>query len=131
MIQLKTFLKATDKTAIVKVYCIKVIKSIKNRIAILGDIIIICVNSINLKFFIQLKPRFQKRFFVGSMHRALIVRNKVNITRIGGINLKFGENSIVIINKQVVPLSNRVYGPLLREFCMRWPSLGCVSTIIV
>jgi hypothetical protein len=24
-----------------------------------------------------------------------------------------------------------VYGPLLREFCMRWPSLGCVATCIV
>jgi hypothetical protein len=30
-----------------------------------------------------------------------------------------------------VPLSNKVYGPILREFCMRWPSLGCVSSCIV
>jgi ribosomal protein L14 len=53
------------------------------------------------------------------MHRALIVRNKVNYQRIQGLFLKFNENSIVIVSKNVVPLSNKVYGPILREFCMR------------
>jgi ribosomal protein L14 len=119
MIQLKSFLTATDKTAIVKVYCIKVLKSVKRRIAILGDLIIICVNTINIKNFIKLKARFQKRFNVGSIHRALVVRVKSNFLRICGIFIKFTENSIVIVSKQVVPLSNKVYGPLLREFCMR------------
>jgi ribosomal protein L14 len=131
MIQLKTFLFAADKTAIVKVYCIKVLKSSKNRIAGIGDLIIICVNSINIKKFLKLKARFQKRFYVGSMHRALVVRAKVNYQRINGVYFKFGENCIVIVSKQVVPLSNKVYGPVLREFCMRWPSLGCVSICII
>ncbi len=131
MIQLKTFLLGTDKTAIVKVYCIKVLKSTKTRIALLGDLIIICVNSVNMKKFIKLKARFQKFFNVGSMHRALVVRTKVNYRRINDIFLKFNENSIVIVSKQVVPLSNKVYGPILREFCMKWPSLGCVSTCII
>ena len=119
MIQLKTFLLATDKTAIVKVYCIKVLKSSKNRIASLGDLIIICVNSINIKKFLKLKARFQKRFNVGCMQRALVVRAKVNFARINGIFFKFNENSIVVVSKQVVPLSNRVYGPVFREFCMK------------
>lgn len=119
MIQLKTYLQATDKTAIVKVYCIKVLKNVKKKIAQLGDVIIICVNTINIKNFIKLKVRFQKKFNVGSMHRALIVRTKSNIKRIFGIFIKFNENSIVIVSKQVVPLSNKIYGPLLREFCMR------------
>jgi len=131
MLQLKSFLKATDKTAVVKVYCIKVLKSIKRRVAKLGDLIIICVNTINIKNFIKLKPRFQKKFNIGTMHRALIVRTKLNYIRICGIQIKFDENSIVIVSKQVVPLSNKVYGPVLREFCMRWPSLGCVSICII
>lgn len=57
MIQLKSALYASDKTAIVKVFCIKVLKSAKHRIAILGDVIIICVNTINIKKFINLKAR--------------------------------------------------------------------------
>jgi large subunit ribosomal protein L14 len=118
MIQLKTFLKATDKTSIVKVYCIKVLKSIK-KIAQLGDVIIICVNTINIKKFVKLKLRFQKRFNVGSIHRGLVVRTKSNIKRIFGVFIKFNENSVIIVSKQIVPLSNKLYGPLLREFCMR------------
>jgi ribosomal protein L14 len=59
------------------------------------------------------------------------VRTKSNWGRICGVFIKFNENSIVIVSKQVVPLSNKVYGPVLREFCMRWPSLGCVSSCIV
>ena len=131
MVQLRTLLWAVDKTAIVKVYCIKTLKSSKKRIANLGDLIIVCVNSINIKKFLKLKARFQKRFNVGTIHRALVVRAKVNYKRINGIFFKFGENSIVIVSKQVVPLSNRVYGPILREFCMKWPSLGCVSICII
>lgn len=95
MIQLKTYLEATDKTSIVKVYCIKVLKSIKKNVSKLGDVIIICVNSVNVKSFIKLKLRFQKKFNVGSIHRALIVRTKFNILRIFGIFIKFNENSIV------------------------------------
>jgi len=131
MIQLRTFLIATDKTAIVKVYCIKVLKGNKQKIAKIGEIIIICVNSINMKKFINLKSRFQKKFNIGTMHRALIVRTKVNYERIKGIFIKFNENSIVIVSKLVVPLSNKTYGPILREFCMKWPSLGCVSVCII
>lgn len=131
MIQLKTFLLGTDKTSIVKVYCIKVLKSSKTRIALLGDIIIVCVNSINMKKHANLKARFQKSFKVGAIHRALIVRTKVNYQRIDGIFIKFNENSIVIVSKFIVPLSNKAYGPILREFCMKWPSLGCISMCII
>jgi ribosomal protein L14 len=59
------------------------------------------------------------------------VRTSKNFRRIKDLWIKFNENSIVVISKQVVPLSNRVYGPVLREFCMRWPSLGCVSICII
>jgi len=76
MIQLKTKLFATDKTAIVNTFCIKVLKGGKSRIAILGEVILICVNTINIKKHLLLKPRFQKKFKVGSLHRALIVRTQ-------------------------------------------------------
>ena len=64
------------------------------------------------------------------MHRALIVRIKVNYSRICGVLIKFNENSVIIVSKQVVPLSNKVYGPVMREFCMRWPSLVCVLLVL-
>jgi ribosomal protein L14 len=78
MIQLKTKLLATDKTAIVNTFCIKILKGSKCRIAILGEVILICVNTINIKKHIMLKPRLQKKFKVGSIHRGLIVRTMKN-----------------------------------------------------
>jgi ribosomal protein L14 len=45
--------------------------------------------------------------------------------------LKFNKNSVVLVTKNVVPVSNRVYGPVLRELCMKYPSLGCVSSHII
>ena len=83
------------------------------------------------KKFILLKSRLQKRYLKGSIHRALIVRTKTNTLRINGVFIKFGENTVVLVTKNVVPVSNRVYGPILREMCMRWPSLGCVSSCII
>ena len=65
------------------------------------------------------------------MHRALVIRSKVNFLRVCNIYIKFNENAVIIVNKKNVPISNRVYGPVLRELCMRWPSLGCVSRFII
>jgi len=48
-----------------------------------------------------------------------------------GLFIRFNENSIVIVNKKIVPISNRVYGPILRELCMRLPSLGCISRFMI
>jgi len=66
-----------------------------------------------------LKARLQKKFYKGSIHRGLLIRTKVNYYRIYGVSIKFGENTVVLVTKNVVPVSNRVYGPVLREMCMR------------
>ena len=104
MIQLKTYLQATDKTAIVKVYCIKVLKNVKKKIAKLGDVIIICVNTINIKNFIKLKvittskpaitihPKMET--FIGVLYCSIIPKHILNsilsigicFTKTGGLN---------------------------------------------
>jgi ribosomal protein L14 len=43
MIQMGTILKVTDKTSIVLVQCIKVLKSYKKKIAKIGDLILVSV----------------------------------------------------------------------------------------
>lgn len=91
----------------------------------------VSVQWISPRKFALLKARLQKKFFKGSLHRGLVIRSKVNFKRSSGIFIKFGENTVVLVTKNVVPVSNRVYGPVLRELCMRWPSLGCVSSYII
>jgi ribosomal protein L14 len=78
-----------------------------------------------------MKVRWRKRFAMGTMHRALVIRAKVNFCRLPGIYIKFNENAVVLVNKKVVPVSNRVYGPILKELCIKWPSLGCVSRVVI
>ena len=131
MIQLGTIVKVTDKTSIVLGQCIKVLKSYKNRIAYMGDIVLITVQWVNSKRYVLLKARLQKKYLKGTIHRALVIRSKVNYCRISGVYIKFDENSVILITRDVVPVSDRVYGPVLREMCMKWPSLGCVSLCII
>jgi len=131
MVQLGSLLKVTDKTGVVLVQCIKVFGYSKRRIAFLGDVILVSVKWINVKRFKFMKVRWRKRFAMGTMHRALVIRAKVNFCRLPGIYIKFNENAVVLVNKKVVPVSNRVYGPILKELCIKWPSLGCVSRVVI
>lgn len=55
--------------------------------------------------FAMLKPRLQKKYFKGSIHRGLVIRTKVNFIRLPGVFIKFGENTVVLVTKNVVPVS--------------------------
>jgi len=126
-----TILKVTDKTSIVLVQCVKVLKSYKNRIAKIGDLILVSVQWVNSKKYSLLKPRFKKKYLKGTVHRALVIRTKVNFSRTAGIYLRFNQNSAVLVTYTRVPVSNRIYGPLLKEMCMKLPAIGCVSICMI
>lgn len=127
MIQVGSILKVTDKTGVMFAQCIKVLGSSKSRIAYLGDIVIVTIIRINPRKFVNAKDRWKQRFLRGTIHRGLLIRTKVNFCRTPGIFLKFTENTVVLVTRQGVPVSNKVYGPVLLELCKKWPSLGCVS----
>jgi large subunit ribosomal protein L14 len=73
----------------------------------------------------------RKKYLKGTLHRALVIRSKVNYCRVPGVHVKFTENSVVIVNKKKVPLSNRIYGPVLKELCYRLPSIGCITRFMI
>jgi large subunit ribosomal protein L14 len=131
MIQVGTIIKICDKSGVNNAQCIKVIGPYKKRIAFIGDIIIISVISINTKKFINMKLFKKKRFLKGTLHRGLIVRTKTLYKRANQILIKFNENSIILINKKKVPISNRIYGPILIELCRELPSLGCITRYMI
>jgi len=127
MVQVGTILKVTDKTGVVLVQCIKVLGASKRRIACLGDVVLVSVKRINPKKFKNVKLFRRKKFFKGTLHRGLVIRTKSYFKRLTGVFIRFNENAVVLVNKKRVPISNRIYGPVLRELCMRFPSIGCVS----
>ena len=131
MIQQNSILLVTDKSGASLVQCIKVLGSSKRRSAKLGDIVIVSIKKLHSTRFSSLKPGQQKQFSKGRLHRALIVRTRLNYCRFPGIYVRFDENSVIIVNKKVVPVSSRVYGPVLRELCIKYPSIGSICRYIV
>lgn len=125
MIQLRSKVVISDKSSTVKGICIKVLRG--KQLAKIGDCFLLSVRVRNAKRASFLKVRLQRRFSVGSIHRALLLRSCINFMRFPGLFIKFFENACVLVNKKTVPISNRIYGPVLKELCMLWPSIGCVS----
>lgn len=127
MIQVGTLLKVSDKTGVNLVRCVKVLGSSKKRIAYLGDVVLVSIKQVNPKRIRLLKTHKRRRFLKGKLHRALVIRTKVFHRRSPNVLMKFNENSVVLVNRRVVPISNRVYGPVFRELCRKYPSLGCMT----
>lgn len=121
MIQLGSIVKVTDKSGVVLGQCIKVLGPRKRKFAGIGDLVLISVKWINVKRLSFAKARIQRRYRKGTIHRAMVIRAKKNIERFSGVHIRFNENAVIIVTKRRIPVSNRVYGPFLREFCLRWP----------
>jgi len=116
MIQLGTIVKVADKTGVVLAQCIKVFSTSKDHIAYIGDVILVSIRWVNPKRLQYIKERRRKRFLKGSLQRALVIRAKTNFVRDSGIFMKFDENSVILVSKSVVPLSNRLRVPYLKKF---------------
>lgn len=119
MIQVGSVVKVCDKTGVVLGVCIKVLGHAKKRVAVLGDVIIIAVRRINPKKFQNVKLFRRKKFFKGTLHRALLVRTKINYCRIVGLFIRFNENSVVIVIK-------RLYLFLIEFMVLFYVSFVCV-----
>jgi large subunit ribosomal protein L14 len=131
LIQVGTILKVCDKSGVSLAQCIKVSGFYKKRIAYINDVILISVIHINPKKFQNMKFFKKKRFLKGTLHRGLIVRTKTNFKRASQIFIKFDENSIILVNRKIVPISNRIYGPILIELCRKRPSIGCITRYMI
>jgi large subunit ribosomal protein L14 len=119
MVQQGTILKVCDRTGVILAQCIKVFGPSSKRIAKLGDVVLVSVKKVNVKRFQLTGTKKRKRFLKGSLYRALVVRTKVNYCLFTGLYIKFDENTVVLVNKKVVPISNRVFGPILKKLCMK------------
>lgn len=131
MVQAGSFLKVTDRSGVSLVQCIKTFGSSKKGIASLGDVVLISVQKLNTKSFIGVSERKKRKVSKGTLHRGLIVRTKINFKRLNGIFIRFNENSLILVNKRTVPISNRINGPILKELCIKWPSLGCITKFMI
>ena len=105
MIQAQTILNVADNSGAKSVMCIKVLGGSKRRYASIGDEIVVSVKSASPKGAVKKK----------SVQRAVIVRITQPLKRKDGTSLRFDENAVVIIGKDMLPKGTRVFGPVARE----------------
>ena len=111
--------KICDRSGVVLAQCIKVLGSRKNRTANLGGLMLVSVKRINVFRLSLIKPRIRKKFQLGTLHRVLLLRSQVNFQRQPYAYVRFNENAGLIVNRRRIPVSNRFFGPLVREFSFR------------
>src|SRR5690348_999571 len=107
MIQRETILNVADNSGAKLVKCIKVFKT---SFGFSGCLCIVAVK----------KSLLKKRVRKGMVCRGLIVRTKAISKQLGGYNVRFSINSVVILKKtENIPLGTRVIGSIsykVREF---------------
>ena len=105
MIQEETNLVVADNSGAKKVRCIRVLGGHDKRYATVGDLIVVAIKS-------AIPGAPVKK---GEMSRAVVVRTRKEIRRKDGSYIRFDENAIVIIDKDLQPKGTRVFGPVARE----------------
>lgn len=106
MIVVHTKLNVADNSGALFVRCVKVLNN-----KILG-----CVGDIILVTLLKINPL--KKLVKGSLQKGVIVRAKRKILRNGGY-ISVQENALVILNNNLLPMSTRIFGPVLRELRKR------------
>ncbi|HID08947.1 TPA: 50S ribosomal protein L14 [Candidatus Micrarchaeota archaeon] len=103
MIRPETKLVVADNSGARVIKCIQVLG--KKRVGRIGDIIVGSV---------------QKRIPTadlekGDIVRAVIVRTRAAYRRSDGSTIRFDDNAVVLVDKNLQPIGTRVFGPVARE----------------
>jgi large subunit ribosomal protein L14 len=106
MIGIKTRFYITDNSGGKHAECIKVLRK-KYQHASVGDFIVVAIKKVKMRKKMKVKMH-DVRF-------GIIVRTKKNIRRYNGIYISFEDNAMVLLDKNLNPLGNRINGPLSYE----------------
>ncbi|NBD74285.1 50S ribosomal protein L14 [Patescibacteria group bacterium] len=106
MIQPQSVVRVADNSGAKVARVFKVLGGSKRRYARLGDVVVASVQSA--------EPRKQVK--KKDVVYGVVVRQKQPFRRADGSYIRFDENAIVLIGKEVKePRANRVFGPIPRE----------------
>lgn len=105
MIQEETDLLVADNTGAKRVRCFRVLGGSKKRYATVGEIVVCSVKEADPKGSVK----------KGDKVKVVIVRTKARIRRKDGSEIRFYDNSGVIIDANKNPVGTRILGPIARE----------------
>lgn len=122
MICFLTKIKIADNCGARLAQCIKLLGGALPKRALPGKLVVVVIKRVD--------PQ-KKKFKVGAISRALVVRTAAVFFRGYGVWLRFGHNAVVITNKKAAPYGKRLRGPFLKEICIKYNLLGTVTRFIV
>ena len=105
MIQMQTNLVVADNSGAKTAKCIKVLGGSNHMITSIGDVVVVSITSI--------VPGSKVK--KGQVVKGVIVRTRSKTVRSDGSFIIFGDNAIVLVDKDKEPLATRVFGPIARE----------------
>jgi large subunit ribosomal protein L14 len=111
MVQITSLLKVSDNSGARFVYCINVPKEAWRVGAGSGTVIKASVKKVLVKQNVK-KSRVLKQ---GQLCQALIIRTVFGFRRWGIFYFNAMSNSVIVVNKQLLPLATRLFGPVYRE----------------
>lgn len=106
MIQERSLLKVADNSGAKIVRCFRILGGSKRRYARIGDVVVASVQTA------EPRKQIKKKDIVN----VLVVRQREPLRRKDGSYVRFGDNAVVIIDKdKKEPKATRIFGPLPRE----------------
>jgi large subunit ribosomal protein L14 len=109
MIQMQTWLDVADNSGAKRAMCIKVLGGSHRRYASVGDVIVVAI-----KKAIPTSEVKQK-----AVVKAVIVRTAAPVRREDGSYVRFDNNAVVLLDKDLNPIGTRIFGPVARELRSR------------
>jgi large subunit ribosomal protein L14 len=107
MIQVKSYLKTADNSGATVVQCIKIRKQYQ-RLRKIGMLLLVSVKGLR-------KSGKEKKIRRGSIVLAVLIRTRKKARRKNNLEFFFDVNSVLVVNKQLKPLSTRISGLVPRE----------------
>ncbi len=112
MIFSKTILAVADNSGAKYVKCLRVLETKstrgKKKFGVVGDIILVSVRVC----------KTQKKVKKGNVFKAILVRTVKKIKNESGW-VYFKDNAVVLLNKKMLPLGTRIFGPISRNIRFR------------
>ena len=105
MVQQESRLSVADNSGAKEVLVIRVLGGTKRRYASIGDQVVVTVKDAT--------PAGNVK--KGQVSRAVVVRTKIEVRRVDGSYIRFGDNACVIIDENGQMKGTRVFGPVARE----------------
>ena len=124
MIQARTVLKVIDNSGAKYVRCLKVLG--KKKVGYLGDIIVVSVLSLRRGRGRKIRVN-RKEVCLG-----LISSTSFNTARTSGNLIKPYSNSVILLNRKLMPIGNRVFSLTFKELRLKkkFKALSIASKII-